>query len=78
MQSDSPDPAALVAYGKWAGVIPERAKRVRDEFYPRENLDPDRILGMDALGKDAITYQYRGAPLSPEQLKTPIQVPPKT
>ena len=43
------DPAALAAYGKWAGVSPELAKQVRDEFYPKQNLDPDRILGLQAL-----------------------------
>ncbi len=72
------DPAALVAYGKWAGVTPELAKRVRDEFYPQQNMDPDRILGMDALGKDAVTYKYLASPLSPEQVKALVQIPAKS
>jgi NitT/TauT family transport system substrate-binding protein len=69
------DPAALVAYGAWAGVSPERARQVRDEFYPKTNLDPDRLTGIDALVADAITYKYLSGPLTPEQLKTLIQVP---
>ena len=71
------DPAALDAYGAWAGIAPALAKRVRDEFYPRETLDPDRIIGLDALMADAITYKYLQAPLRPEQVKTLVQVPPQ-
>jgi NitT/TauT family transport system substrate-binding protein len=71
------DPAALVAYGAWAGVSPERAKQVRDTFYPKSNLDPDRVIGLDALVTDAIVYKYLNAPLTAEQLKTLIQVPPR-
>lgn len=71
------DPAALDAYGAWAGIAPALAKRVRDEFYPKQNLDPDRIIGLDALMTDAITYKYLQAPLRPEQLKTLVQVSPR-
>ncbi len=63
------DPAALEAYGKWAGVTPELAKRVRDEFYPKKNMDPDKVNGMDELMVDAMTYRYLPAPLSPDQMK---------
>ena len=69
------NPAALVAYGKWAGVSPELAKQVRDEFYPKQNLDPDRILGLQALSADAVTYRFLTAPLSPEQLTALVQRP---
>jgi NitT/TauT family transport system substrate-binding protein len=68
------DPAALDAYGKWAGVTPTLAKRVRDEFYPKPNLDPDRISGMDALMVDAVAYHYLPAALSPDQMKKLIVV----
>jgi NitT/TauT family transport system substrate-binding protein len=71
------DPAALDAYGAWAGVSPALAKRVRDEFYPKQNLDPDRIIGLDALTADAVTYKYLQAPLRPDQLKALVQVPPQ-
>jgi NitT/TauT family transport system substrate-binding protein len=63
------DPAALDAYGAWAGVTPALAKRVRDEFYPKENLDPDKINGIDELMVDAMTYRYLPGPLPPDQLK---------
>ena len=63
------DPAALDAYGVWAGVTPTLAKRVRDEFYPKKNLDPDAVNGIDALMVDAVTYRYLPAPLQPDQVK---------
>ena len=67
------DPAALDAYGKWAGVSPELAKQVRDEYYPRANLEPDRIRGLDALSKEAVDLKFLAAPLSPDQLGTLVQ-----
>jgi NitT/TauT family transport system substrate-binding protein len=69
------DPAALDAFGKFAGVTPVLAKRVRDEFYPKANLDPDRITGLDALMQGAIANKFMSAPLTAAQLKTLIQVP---
>ena len=62
------DPAALDAYAKWAGVTPALAKQVRDEFYPRANMEPDRIRGLDALSQEAVGLKFLAAPLRPEQL----------
>ena len=70
------NPAALEAYGKWAGVSPALAQQVRDEFYPRQNLDPSRILGLDALATDALALKFLTAPLRPEQLTALVQEPP--
>lgn len=69
------DQAALDAYGKWAGVTPALAREVRDEFYPKENLDLSRIMGLDALSADAVTFKFLPQPLRPEQLTTLVQVP---
>jgi NitT/TauT family transport system substrate-binding protein len=69
------DPKALDAYGKWAGVSPALAKQVRDQFYPRQNLDPDRILGLPALSVDAVSYKFLTAPLKPDQLSALVVRP---
>jgi hypothetical protein len=45
-----------------------KAKRTRDEFYPSEALDPDKIVGLDAIVRDAVTLKYLSAPLSQTQL----------
>ena len=70
------NPDALVAYGKWAGVTPELARQVRDEFYPKENLLPDRVIGMDALMADAVQFKFLPAPLSAEQVARLVQLQP--
>lgn len=67
------DPAALDAYAKWAGVTPALAKQVRDEFYPRANMEPDRIRGLDTLSQEAVALKFLAAPLRPEQLTTLVQ-----
>ncbi len=67
------DPAALDAYAKWAGVTPALARQVRDEFYPRANMEPDRIRGLEALSQDAVGLKFMSAPLRPEQLATLVQ-----
>ena len=70
------DPAAVDAYAAFVGVAPDAARQVRDEFYPREGLDPDRISGLDAVMADGVSFKYLSAPLSQEQLRDLIQVPP--
>jgi NitT/TauT family transport system substrate-binding protein len=62
------DPAAIKAYAEWVNVPEALARRVRDEFYPRENLDPDRIAGIDQAVTDAIELKFLAAPLTKEQL----------
>ncbi len=71
------DPAALLAYSKFANMDPDIAKKARDEFYPQINIDVDHVSGLDAVMADAVTYKYLNAPLRPEQLKTLIQLQPK-
>ena len=67
------DPAALDAYAKWAGVTPALAKQVRDEFYPRANLEPDRIRGLETLSQEAVGLKFLAAPLRPDQLTALVQ-----
>jgi NitT/TauT family transport system substrate-binding protein len=62
------DPAALDAYAAWAGTDAALAKKVRDEFYPKQNLQPDKVNGLDKLMVDAVTYKYLPAPLDAGQL----------
>ena len=67
------DPAAIDAYAKWAGVTPALAQAVRDEFYPRANMEPDRIRGLEQLGQEAVANKFLSAPLRPDQLSTLVQ-----
>src|SRR5207237_9257743 len=70
------DPAAVKAYAAFAGVPEAIATMVRDEFYPRDGLDPDRISGLDAVMADAVSFKYLPAPLTGEQIAQLIVIPP--
>ena len=72
------DPAAIKAYAEWVNVPEALARRVRDEFYPKENLDPDRIAGIEQAVTDAIELKFLSAPLTKEQLDRFFQLQPAT
>ena len=62
------DDAALKLYADWLGISLAKAKRTRDEFYPWQALDPDRISGLEAIAQDAVSLKYLTAPLTQAQL----------
>jgi len=68
------DPAAIAAYAKWSG-LPERIAKQAPEFLTKENLDPMRIVGLDGIMADAVTFKYLPAPLTEAQLKELIRIP---
>jgi NitT/TauT family transport system substrate-binding protein len=70
----SPDPQAVAASAKSAGLSESVARRMRDDFMRRENVLPDEIAGLDAILADAVTYRIVNARLTTEQVKTLIQV----
>jgi NitT/TauT family transport system substrate-binding protein len=62
------DDATLQVYADWLGISLAKAKRTRDEFYPWESLDPDKIVGLEAITSDAVSLKYLTAPLTKTQL----------
>ena len=71
------DPAALKIYAEFVGISEEKAKRTRDGFFPKQALDPDRIVGLDTIVNDAVALKYTEAPLTKDQLANLIQIPPR-
>jgi NitT/TauT family transport system substrate-binding protein len=71
------DDAALKVYADWLGISLAKARRTRDEFFPWAALDPDTIVGLDALMHDAVDMKYIAAPLSKPQLDELIALPPQ-
>jgi len=71
------DPAALKVYADFVGISEAKAKRTRDGFFPKQAIDPDRIIGLDAIVKDAVALKFTSAPLSKEQLTELVQIPPR-
>ena len=71
------DPAALKVYADFVGISDAKAKRTRDDFFPKQAVDPDRIVGLDAIMKDAVELKFTSAPLTKEQLSELVQIPPR-
>jgi NitT/TauT family transport system substrate-binding protein len=73
----SNDPAPLQIYAEFVGISVDMAKRVRNDFFPRASVDPDKIVGLDTIVPDAVALKYTATPLSKEQLAELIQIPPR-
>ena len=71
------DPAALQVYADWLGITVEKARRTRDGFFPKAGVDPDKIVGLDVIVRDAVDFKYTTVPLSGNQLSELIQIPPR-
>jgi NitT/TauT family transport system substrate-binding protein len=69
------DPMALKYYAAIASVPESLAKRVRDEFFSKDMLMPDKIIGMDLIMPAAVTLKYIAAPIPDDKLKTLFQIP---
>jgi NitT/TauT family transport system substrate-binding protein len=73
----SHDPTPLRIYAEFVGISVDMAKRVRDDFFPRSSVDPDKIVGIDAIAKDAVELKYTAVALNKEQLAELIQILPR-
>lgn len=72
------DPNALKVYAEFVGISEATAKRTRDGFFPKDAINPDRIVGLDTIVNDAVALKYTAAPLTKEQLADLIRIPPRT
>jgi NitT/TauT family transport system substrate-binding protein len=69
---------AIKIYADFAGTDVATAKQIRDEFFPKSLIDPDKMFGLDQVMADAVTFKAISKPLDQEQLKTLIQIPPRS
>jgi NitT/TauT family transport system substrate-binding protein len=65
----------LKIYAEFAGIPIEDAKRIREEFDPKEMVIPDRVLGLSDLVPDAVKFKFIAQPLTEPQLKELVQIP---
>lgn len=68
---------ALKVYAEFVGIPLDLAKRTRNEFFPKSAIDPDKIVGLETIVKDAVDLKYTATQLTPEQLSQLIQIPPR-
>ncbi|MGI8527202.1 MAG: ABC transporter substrate-binding protein [Pseudolabrys sp.] len=69
--------AGLKAYAEWLNISEAKARRTRDDFFPGNAINPDKITGLDQIVKDAVDLKFTAAPLTKEQLAELIQIPPR-
>jgi NitT/TauT family transport system substrate-binding protein len=73
MYSDNPQ--VIKDYAEFVGVPEAMAKRARDDFFPKNLVNPDEIHGLDTLVKEAVTLKFIDKPLTQQQLAELIQIP---
>jgi NitT/TauT family transport system substrate-binding protein len=71
------DEKCLKAYAEWLNIPEAKAKRTRDEFFPPEAINPDHIVGLDTIVKDAVELKFTTSQLTKDQLADLIQIPPR-
>jgi NitT/TauT family transport system substrate-binding protein len=69
------DPDALKRYAELAGASEGSARRLRDEFFTKDMLLPDKLANFSAVMKDAVTLRYLQARLSRGQAAELVQIP---
>jgi NitT/TauT family transport system substrate-binding protein len=71
------DPKCLKIYADWLNITEAKAKRTRDDFFAGNAINPDKIVGLDQIVKDAVDLKFTAQPLTKEQLKELVQIPPR-
>src|SRR5262249_51223637 len=71
------DPNALKVYADWLKISEAKAKRTRDEFFPRAAVEPDKIVGLETSMKDAVALKFTVAERAKAQLADRIRTPPR-
>ena len=69
------DPAALRAYANFAQLPEAVAKRVRDDLIPKNDLDTDRLAGLEDSMTEAVGFKFLSAPLPKERSNELLQIP---
>lgn len=69
------NPGALKVYADWMKLSEAKAKRIRDQFYPKMALSPDKVVGLDVIVHAAVGLKFVAAPLTTQQIADLIQIP---
>ena len=71
------NPEGLKIYSEWLKISEAKAKRTRDGFFPPPAIEPDKIVGLDTIVKDAVALKFTAKELIKEQLADLIKIPPR-
>ena len=62
------DPAAMAAFGKWAGMTEAIATRARDTAHADRAINCDKIAGLEQVMGDAVKFKFLATPMSEAQM----------
>lgn len=71
------NPQAAKDYAEHMHMSESLVELQRQEFNPKEALNPDQLSDIDAVMQDAIAGKFLDKPLTKEQLAELIQIPPR-
>jgi NitT/TauT family transport system substrate-binding protein len=71
------DPAAIAAYAKKIESSPDIIRQSISEFQPKATQQTDELKDLDGAMRDAVKLKFLDAPLTADQLKVFVQIPPK-
>jgi NitT/TauT family transport system substrate-binding protein len=71
------DPAAVEMYAKKTNMAPAIIRQSIDEFQPKATMQSDELKDLNGAMQDAVKLKFLEKPLTPEQLKVFVQIPPK-
>jgi len=70
------DPLAIKYYAEEISKPESLVLLSRNQFHPKEALDPDRLSDIDGVMSDAVAFKFLEAPLTKQQLEEFFQIPP--
>jgi len=71
------NPEAVRAYAAHMRMTEDLVQLQRDEFNPKDALNPDKLSDLDLVMQDAVAGKFLEKPLTSEQLAEFIQIPPR-
>jgi NitT/TauT family transport system substrate-binding protein len=71
------NPAAVEMYAKKTNMAPAVISQSIDEFQPKATMQSDELKDLNGAMQDAVKLKFLEKPLTPEQLKVFVQIPPK-
>ena len=73
----TPTRPRLTMYAKKTNMSPAIIRQSIGEFQPKATMQTDELKDLDGAMQDAVKLKFLEKPLTPEQLKVFVQIPPK-
>jgi NitT/TauT family transport system substrate-binding protein len=70
-------PDALARYIAFSGLSESSVRQMLADFIPRESLQTGEITGLEGSMQDAVQFKFLAAPLTDDQIKELIRIPPR-